>query len=141
MKMWLPWLWKQIKFCRCKQPISGLTDHLPMWLFPHTSVATAWKKLCSVWCPHLGASDLETTGEAWSSVGFRKALDFLLDNELIHTDIKKNEKAFLEWQCKSSCPGCNKTVSLHWWRKKFFECKISYCCPVQVYLDHFLIIS
>lgn len=74
----------------CKQAICDLTDHLSMWLFPHTSVATAWKKLYSVWCPHLGDSDLEATGEVRSSVGFKKPLDFLVDDELIHTDINKN---------------------------------------------------
>lgn len=46
-----------------------------MKLFPHKSVAIAWKKLCSVWCPHLSDPDLETSGEAKSSVGVRKKLE------------------------------------------------------------------
>lgn len=61
-----------------------------MQLFPHKFVAIAWKNLCSVWCPHLRDSDLEASGEAKSSVGFRKALDFVMDDRLVHSDIKKN---------------------------------------------------
>lgn len=110
----------KLGFCRCKQPISDLTDHLFMKLFPHKSVAIAWKKIYSVWCPHLGDSDLETSGEAKSSVGFRKALDIVMDNELIRSDIKKTEKAFLQCLCKSSCLGGNKTLSLWWWRRNYF---------------------
>lgn len=102
----------KLGFCRCKQSISDLTDHLFMQLFPHKPVATAWKKLCSVWCPHLDDSDLEASGEAKSSVGFRKTLDIVMDNELIHSDINKNESMFLQCLCKSSHPGEGRGIKL-----------------------------
>lgn len=87
----------KLGFCRCNQSISDVTDHF-MQLFSHKSVAIAWKKWCSMWCPHLGDSKLETSGEAKSSVGFRKASDTVMFNELIPSDIKKYENYLLQWQ-------------------------------------------
>lgn len=48
------------------------------------------EKIISVWCPHLRDSDLEASGETKSSVGFRKALDFVMDDKLVHSNIMKN---------------------------------------------------
>lgn len=106
----IPWICgyygyeNKLSFCRCNQSISDLTDHFFMQLFPHKSVAIAWKKLCSVWCPHLGDSKLEASGEAKSSVGFRKAIDTVMFDELIPSDIKRNKSNLLQCLWKSFHP-------------------------------------
>lgn len=57
-----------------------------------------------MWRPHLGDSKLEVSGVAKSLVGFRKALDIVMFNELIPNDIKKYENNLLQWLWKSFHP-------------------------------------
>lgn len=122
----------KLGFCRCRQSVSDLTDHFFMQLFPHKSVAIAWKKLCSVWCPHLGDSNLEASGEAKSSVGFRKALDIVMLNELIPSDVKKNEN-LLQRLCKSFQPvGAILLCHCDGEKETGFLSRISHDWPVEV---------
>lgn len=122
----IPWIFgyhgyeNKLGFCRCKQSIGDLTDHF-MQLFPHKSVAVARKKLCSVWCPHLCDSNLEASGEAKSSVGFRKALDIVMFQGVYSQWCKEKCEQLVTISVQVLSPsGSNITVSLWWWRRNYF---------------------